>query len=83
MKILGITNTNFTANPIKIVAGENKNVQFLYKKIMDATSVNIEFHPGQVIYRIGKDSNIEIHNPIKGFQEFLNKLGIKFSEIIE
>ena len=82
MRVSGITNTNFKANPIKIVAEENKGVQFLYKTIMDATHVTSEFHPGQVIYRMGaKESNIEIINPVKGFKEFLDKLGIKFSEM--
>ncbi len=83
MKILGITNTNFTAKPIRIGAEENKNIKFLYKTIMESTAVGSEFHPGQVIYSMGKENKITVHNPIEGFKEFLEKLGIKFKEIEE
>lgn len=81
MRVSGITNTDFRANPLKIACEDNKNIKSLYKTIMDVTAVGSDFHPGQVIYRIGKESNIEIYNPVKGFKEFLEKLGIKFSEM--
>ena len=82
MRVSGITNTNFKANPIKIVAAENEGARLLYKTIMEATHVTSEFHPGQVVYKMGaKENSIEITNPVKGFKEFLNSLGIKFSEI--
>jgi hypothetical protein len=50
---------------------------------MESTAVGSEFHPGQVIYSMGKENKITVHNPIEGFKEFLEKLGIKFKEIEE
>lgn len=83
MKVESITNTRFGAKTIRVNASENKNISSLYKKIMDLTSVNSEYRSGQVIYRMGRENNIDIHDPKAGFKEFLEKIGIKFNEISE
>ena len=79
MKITQITNAHFGANPIKIVAEENKHLPHLYNEIMKATAVNGEHRSGQVIYRIGKISEIEILNPSKSLPAFLKQRGINYT----
>lgn len=80
MRIAQITNTKFEANPIRILAEENKHVNNLYGKIMKATEVNSPHRSGQVVYRIGsRENSIEISNPAGTMESHLKQLGIKFN----
>lgn len=79
MKVTQIANTNFKANPIKIFAEENKQINNLYGKVMKATAVNSPHRSGQVVYKMGEESSIEISNPAETMESYLKQLGIKFS----
>ena len=78
MRVVGINETRFGANPLKINAKDNQGVKNLTRKIMEATSVYGQYRSGSVVYRLGKESGIEITDPAKGLPEFLKQLGIKF-----